>query len=188
MLARLTTNLENSISLSPTARKIPVALPASLADTLAVFDDLAPRATSSGQPLVAAIAGHPGMSIPDWLRPPAKAPRCVLLTGLQTQVANGLSRVSGRAGDDLFTTAMDLVSAGAETMVLSRWNVGGRVSIDLGLEFLRDHPVNTSSESSPSAAERWQRAVDLVTAEQPDFDHAKRRLRVDYASGRLRSG
>lgn len=173
-LARLTANLENAISLSPTARKIPVALPASLADTLAVFDDLAPRATSSGQPLVAAVAGHPGMSLPDWLRPPAKAPRCVLLTGLQTQVANGLSRVSGRAGHDLFTTAMDLVAAGAETLVLSRWNVGGRVSINLGLEFLRDQPIDSSTGSPPSAAERWQRAVDLVTNEQPDFDREPR--------------
>ena len=173
-LARLAANLDNAISLSPTARKIPVALPASLADTLAVFDDLAPRATSSGQPLVAAVAGHPGMSLPDWLRPPAKAPRYVLLTGLPTQVASGLSKVSGRAGHDLFTTAMDLVAAGAETLVLSRWNVGGRVSIDLGLEFLRDRPIDSATGSPPSAAERWQRAVDLVTAEQPDFNREPR--------------
>jgi CHAT domain-containing protein len=69
---------------------------------------------------------------------------------------------------------MDLVAAGAETLVLSRWNVGGRVSINLGLEFLRDQPIDTSMGSPPSAAERWQRAVDLVTNEQPDFDREPR--------------
>jgi len=151
-----------------------VPLPASLADTVAVFDDLTPRSTMSDQPMVAAVAGRPGMSFEDWLQPPAKMPRCVLLTGLQTGATSGTNKALGRAGDDLFTTAMNLAAAGAETAVLSRWNVGGRVSVDLGIEFLRDRHSVSPAGSLPTAAASWQRAVDLVTVEQPDFSREPR--------------
>jgi len=173
-LSRITTAVDEAVGLSPTARRIPVPLPASLADTVAVFDDLTPRSTMSDQPMVAAVAGRPGMSFEDWLQPPAKMPRCVLLTGLQTGATSGTNKALGRAGDDLFTTAMNLAAAGAETAVLSRWNVGGRVSVDLGIEFLRDRHSVSPAGSLPTAAASWQRAVDLVTVEQPDFSREPR--------------
>ena len=167
-LDRFTAAVPHAISLSPTAAKLPVSLAASLADTMAVFDDLAPRPADAGRPLVPAVAGRPGMSLADWLSPPAKAARCVLLTGLPTQFTGGPGKSAGRPGDDLFQTAMDLVAAGAETAVLSRWNVGGRTGLDLGIEFLRDRQLS-GTESLPPAAVSWRRAVRLVTAEQPDF-------------------
>jgi hypothetical protein len=108
------------------------------------------------------------MSLADWLLPPAKGARCVLLTGLPTQFGGGSGKVAGRPGDDLFQAAMDLAAAGAETAVLSRWNVGGRVGLDLGIEFLRDRRQQ-ENEGLASAAMSWRRAVQLVTAEQPDF-------------------
>lgn len=165
---RFTAAVAHSVCLSPTAAKLPVSLAASLADTIAIFDDLAPRPGDSGRPLVAAVAGRPGMSLSDWLLPPPKAARCVLLTGLPTQFAGGLGKPTGRPGDDLFQTAMDLAAAGAETVVLSRWSVGGRVALDLGIEFLRDQQ-QSGADGLPPAAASWQRAVRLVTAEQPDF-------------------
>lgn len=167
-LERFATAVDNAVCLSPTAAKLPVSLAASLVDTVAIFDDLAPRPGDVGRPLVPAVAGRPGMSLADWLLPPAKGARCVLLTGLPTQFGGGSGKVAGRPGDDLFQAAMDLAAAGAETAVLSRWNVGGRVGLDLGIEFLRDRRQQ-ENEGLASAAMSWRRAVQLVTAEQPDF-------------------
>ena len=62
----------------------------------------------------------------------------MVLTGLQTQFSAVPAKEPGRAGADLFQAAMDLAAAGAETMVLSRWNVGGQVALDLGISFLQD--------------------------------------------------
>lgn len=171
---RIITAVDHAVRLSPTAKKTPVALPASLADTVAVLDDLTLRSTKSDQPMVAAVAGRPGMSLNEWLRPPAKMPRCILITGLQTNAIDGNGNALDRPGSDLFTAAMDLVSAGAETALLSRWNVGGRVSADLGIEFLRDQQSMKPEGALPTAAASWQRAVDLVTAEQPDFSREPR--------------
>ena len=71
-------------------------------------------------------------------------------------------------------TAMDLVATGTETAVISRWNVGGRTAIDLGIEFIKDRQRETLRDTPLPAAVSWQRAVDLVTAEQPDFDQEPR--------------
>ena len=71
-------------------------------------------------------------------------------------------------------TAMDLVATGTETAILSRWNVGGRTAIDLGIEFIKDRQRETLRNTPLPAAVSWQRAVDLVTAEQPELDREPR--------------
>ena len=114
------------------------------------------------------------MSFKDWLAPPNKVTRCAVLTGLQTQAAGGLNKPTDRPGSDLFMTAMDLVATGTETAILSRWNVGGRTAIDLGIEFIKDRQRETLRDTPLPAAVSWQRAVDLVTAEQPELDREPR--------------
>jgi CHAT domain-containing protein len=69
---------------------------------------------------------------------------------------------------------MNLVATGTETAVISRWNVGGRTAIDLGIEFIKDRQRETLHDTPLPAAVSWQRAVDLVTAEQPDFNREPR--------------
>ena len=173
-LTRFTSGVRGSVCLSPTAAKTPAALAASLADTVAVFDDLTARPGENSRPLVAAVAGRPGLSLADWLVPPPKAARCVVLTGLQTQFSAVPAKEPGRAGADLFQAAMDLAAAGAETMVLSRWNVGGQVALDLGISFLQDRQGSEDHGPPPPAAVSWRRAVRLVTAERPDFQREPR--------------
>ena len=114
------------------------------------------------------------MSFKDWLAPPYKAARCAVLTGLQTQVSRGLNNSTDRPGSDLFMTAMDLVATGTETAVVSRWNVGGRTAMDLGIEFIKDRQRQTLRNTPLPAAVSWQRAVDLITAEKPDFNREPR--------------
>ena len=70
-------------------------------------------------------------------------------------------------------TAMDLMATGIETAILSRWNVGGRTAIDLGIEFIKDRQRETLRNIHFCRCS-WQRAVDLVTAEQPELDREPR--------------
>jgi CHAT domain-containing protein len=106
---------------------------------------------------------------------------------MKTEMADGLAKPSARPGDDLFTAATDLLAAGARTAVVSRWRVGGKMSVDLVEEFLRDldpAPDGARGAASPAAspAESWQRAVTVVTAEAPDVS---REPRVKQAPGEV---
>jgi hypothetical protein len=59
-------------------------------------------------------------------------------------------------GDELFFASCTLMSAGAETMLLSRWRVGGQSTLDLVREFMQELP-------HMAAAEAWQRSVHIAT-------------------------
>jgi len=173
-LDRVKTAIKDAVFLSQKGSKVPVSISASLADTLVIFDELSADGKITDRPLIAAHAGRPGMSFRDWLAPPYKVARCAVLTGLQTQVSGGLNKPTDRPGSDLFMTAMDLVATGTDTAIISRWNVGGRTAIDLGIEFIKDRQRETLSNTSLPAAVSWQRAVDIVTEEQPEFDREPR--------------
>ena len=174
LLDRVDTAIDDAVFLTSQTTKIPVSISASLADTLVIFDELTADGKVADRPLIAADAGRQGMSFKDWLAPPYKAARCAVLTGLQTQASGGLTQSTERPGSDLFMTAMDFVATGTETAVISRWNVGGRTAIDLGIEFIKDRQRDTLRDTPVPAAVSWQRAVDLVTAEQPDFNREPR--------------
>ena len=179
LLARVQAALPDALVLSSTETKDPVGGSASLADNLLVFDELPMPGMSANRPLIATHGGRPGMSFNEWLIAPAKTARCVVLTGMQTQASEGLNNLTAPPGNDLFMAAMDLIATGTETAVLSRWNVGGQIAIDLGIEFVKDRQHEAQQDTSLPAAESWQRAVDLVTAEQPDFDREPRIKVVD---------
>jgi hypothetical protein len=59
------------------------------------------------------------------------------------------------AGDDLFYSSCTLMSAGAETLLMSRWRVGGQSTLDIVREFAQELP-------HASAAEAWQRSVHVA--------------------------
>ena len=151
----------------------PPALTGSLCDTLVILDELAGEGPVSLRPLFAAQAVKGGLTFGDWLSPPRKRPHCIVLAGLQTEMAGGLAKIPSRPGDELFLAATDLLAAGARTLVVSRWRTGGKVSVDLVEEFVRDAAgepdENAADDVASRGAESWHRAVDVVTAEQPDL-------------------
>ncbi len=175
VIARFSAAFENVFAFSDGN---PPALTGSLCDTLVVLDELAGEGPISSRPLIAAPTPKGGMTFGDWLSPPHKRPSRVVLAGLQTEMAGGLAKASPRAGDDLFLAATDLLAAGARTAVLSRWRTGGKVSVDLVEEFVRDATVkaeeNAAELVASRAAESWHRAVDVVTSEQPDLTREPR--------------
>jgi hypothetical protein len=58
-------------------------------------------------------------------------------------------------GDELFFASCGLMSAGADTLLLSRWRVGGQSTLDLIREFAQELPHT-------AAADAWQRSVQLI--------------------------
>jgi tetratricopeptide (TPR) repeat protein len=154
---------------------IPPALVTGMCDALALFDESSADAAEGGI-LLPGAGSRPPITFTEWLEPPAKRPQVVLLPGLQTAMANGFTktRPSGRPGEELFMTAVDLMAAGSSTAVLARWRVGGGSTVDLMTEFLRDVTAIPQGRPRPPASESWRRAVDLVTAERPDLDREPR--------------
>lgn len=155
---------------------MPTMPAAALCDGLVVLDeiDLTGDAPISSRHLFGRAAERfaRGGTFGDWLSPPRKRPTRVLLAGTQTPIAWGLTKPVVRPGEELFMAATDLLAAGARTAVMSRWRMGGRSSVDLFAEFLRD-----TDDGSATPATSWARAVEVVTREEPDVA-LEPRLRV----------
>jgi hypothetical protein len=165
---RMTAAVERCQPLPVAAAGPPPALVAALFSDLAICEELGGEGPIASRPLLQAAAGSGGMTFADWLAPPLKRTRLILLPGLQTAMAGGLAKLPARPGEDLFVAATDLLAAGSETAVVSRWRMGGKVAADLMTEFLRDMTAPSPDGTFPTAAASWQRAVDLAGAEEPD--------------------
>ena len=169
---QLAGSVDHALVLPPPVPAPSMPLVASLFDTLVVFDELAGDGPTATRPLCSTQSGKPAMTFGDWLSPPSKRPQCVVLPGFQSAMAGGLAKLPTRPGEDLFQAVTDLVAAGGRTVVVSRWRMGGKTSVDLVEEFLRDRQI--AETDVPAAAESWQRAVEMAMAEQPDMGREPR--------------
>jgi tetratricopeptide (TPR) repeat protein len=174
LLERMTAAVERSQPLALPLPGPPPALVAALFDDLAIFEELGSEGPVATRPLIPAATGSGGMTFADWLAPPLKRTRRILLPGLQTAMAGGLAKLPARSGEDVFIAATDLLAAGSQTAVVSRWRMGGKLAADLMAEFLRDVTGPAPDGESPAAAASWQRAVDVAMAEEPDPEREPR--------------
>ncbi len=172
LAARLTQSLHRPWLLGHAADTA-LLLQASLVDTLLVFDELPGDGSVAARPLALGWPGRTGMTFGEWVASPRKRPHMVLLPGYQSAAAGGLTRMPARPGNDLFLAATDLLAAGARTVLVSRWPMGGRSTVHLMEEFVADHQHHPPSGSG-SAAESWHRAVDIVSSEEPDIEREPR--------------
>ena len=168
--AEITAGIDNAVVFEPAASGPPPAFVGSLFDTLVIYDELAPAGPGGPWPLLTAAGPRPGIAPADWLASPPKRPRRVILPGVQSAMAGGLAKPPARPGADLFLPAIDLIAAGGQTVLLSRWRGGGPVANALVHEFLRE----TVGRDALPAPQAWQRAVDVVTPERPDLDREPR--------------
>jgi hypothetical protein len=169
-VATMTAGLERAITLELPTAGPPAALVGSLFDTLVVYEEAGIAEPTGGTPLLSAGQGRSGMTLADWLAPPPKRPRRIVLPGLTTAMGGGLLSTPARAGEELFLATTDLLAAGATTALVSRWRTGGGVSGELVREFLQE----TTGPGGIPAAEAWQRAVEIVTPERPDLEREPR--------------
>ncbi len=172
--ARLAGSIDRAVVLPTPAPAAPMPLVASLVDTLVVFDELSGDGPVATRPLFSLQSGKPAMTFGDWLGSPSKRPRCIVLPGFQSAMAGGLTKLPARPGEEIFLAVTDLVAAGGRTTLVSRWRMGGKTSIDLVEEFLRDRTGGDGEAEPPPVAESWQRAVEMATAEQPDVGREPR--------------
>jgi hypothetical protein len=139
-----------------------------MCDVLVVLDEV--NVAGEGPVGLRGLFGRPpdrgakaGVTFNDWLASPHKRPLRVIVPGLQSAMATGLTKPSARPGEELFIATTDLLAAGARTAVVSRWRMGGKSATDLVTEFVRD-----TDDPAAIPAASWRRAVDLVSPEEPD--------------------
>lgn len=147
--------------IAPKPPLAPGSLVASTIDRLIVLDDIedsergpydwAPTRYDAGKPMSALSA---------YATLPWAGPQQVVLPGYHTPVARGLK--GGGTGDEVFLSVMGLMASGSRTILISRWRTGGQTSYDLIREFVQELPHT-------SAANAWQRAVQLVTTTDLDL-------------------
>jgi hypothetical protein len=153
---------------APTVLDIPTAAPtpmlASLLDSLVVLADVDAETPDplAWAPLPLDRAEQHG-ALRNWLTLPASGPQRVLLPGMHTIAERGgktprrrgADAAANLPGNELFYASCGLMSAGAQTVLLSRWRVGGQSTLDLVREFAQELPHT-------SAADAWQRSVQLL--------------------------
>ncbi|HVK79767.1 MAG TPA: CHAT domain-containing protein, partial [Verrucomicrobiae bacterium] len=136
-------------------------------DRLIVLDDIddAERGPYEWSP-IRRDAGKPGGALSNWATLPWAGPQQVILPGFHTPVENGLKR-GGLAGDEIFLSVMGLMASGSRTVLISRWRTAGQSAYDLTREFVQELPHT-------SAANAWQRAVQVVAATDLDLPREMR--------------
>jgi hypothetical protein len=138
----------------------PSPLIASLLDALVVLADVDANGTDpfAWAPLPIDRGGQAG-TLDQWLAIAGEGPQRIMLPGMHTLAERGgkASRRKGAPppGSELFNASCALMSAGAETILLSRWRVGGQSTLDLVREFAQELP-------HAAAANAWKRSVQVA--------------------------
>lgn len=151
------------------------ALYATRFNTLVILDELKTPGNYYALAPVPYDAGRSGSFISDWYKLPWGHPRVVILAGLHT-LAEGMGANTKKnrpasvvPGDDLFFTSLALMDSGADTVILSRWNMGGGASAILAKLFLL-------RLRETSAADAWRNAVlilaesEILASDEPKID------------------
>lgn len=157
----------------------PVASPlaASVAEWLVVLDDVETRAPGplAWAPLPVDRNSEQG-TLAQWLALAGTGPQRIVMPGMHTPAERGgkTSRRQSTAappGQELFLASCTLMAAGAETVLMSRWRVGGQSTLDLTRELLQELPF-----TAPAAA--WQRCIQIA-ADTPVDPVTELRVKAD---------
>lgn len=96
-----------------------------------------------------------------WGTLPWGAPRLMIFPGFRSSAENSLK--NNKNGNEFFYPIMQMMSTGAETILISRWRIGGKTTYDLLNFFMKNQ------ESMPMT-QAWKRALEDLR--QTDFDPA----------------
>ncbi|HEX3998901.1 MAG TPA: hypothetical protein VHX65_10150 [Pirellulales bacterium] len=155
---------------------LPAASPlyASLFDGMVVFDEVNNSTTSDKghyewDPIPLDRVRNSGTLL-QWFSLPWKSPTTLILPGYRTPAENAL-RTGAGSGGDMFLNLCGLMSTGTRTVLLSRWRTGGQTSYDLVRQFIQELPYS-------SAADAWQRSVEMLIETPLDLNREPRVKRV----------
>jgi hypothetical protein len=169
--------IDNVLPLAHRFDKLPVpsGLFAAACDRLVVLSELAPRAPGpyAWSP-TAAESGRAGSTLEDWFALPWPRPAEIVLPGFHTPAESGLR--TGGTGNELFLATSGLMACGARSILISRWPLGGSSTSRLLGEYVQELPFT-------SAAEAWQRSVQLAGAHPVDPDREPRLTKSGWDDG-----
>lgn len=158
-IERVRAALPGSMKL-PNKLPVPASVYVTMCDRLIALHDIADQGSDAyGWSPIESERGKPSNNLASWFTLPWGGPQQVILPGFHTPAENSLKKAG--TGEDLFLAACGLMANGARTILISRWNVGGRSSYELVREFAQELPHS-------SAAASWQRSVQLLRAADLD--------------------
>ena len=108
---------------------------------------------------------RPGDDLASWIGFPWHGPQQIVLSGFSSAI-EGKGRAKAN-GDDLFLLTCGLMGSGTRTVLLSRWRVGGQVTLDLTREF-------SLQMGKIPAVDAWRRATDLLRDSELDLQREPR--------------
>lgn len=99
-------------------------------------------------------------NLASWSNLPRNGPQRLIYAGAHTVAENGGKTSRKRSklsspGSELFLASCSLLSSGAQTVLLSRWKVGGQSTLEIVREFVQEIPKST-------AADAWQRCIEVA--------------------------
>ena len=152
--------LSNPIDL-PIPTPVATSLIGSFLDTLVVLDeiDIDPNQPLAWSPISQGRSKRQ-TGLEQWLRLPQFGPQRIILPGVHTIAERGgktskRKKVTAIPGEELFLASCGLLSTGAQTVLLSRWRVGGQSTLEIMREFIQELPHT-------SAADAWQRSIQVA--------------------------
>lgn len=159
-LAPLAETLTNRIDF-PQNPPVPSPVLSTLLDEMLVLDesDIELEDPLAWNPIPGRKDGDAGM-LANWTELPPLGPQRMIFPATHTIAENAgrmgrKRREAGPPGSELFLSSCGLMSSGAQTILLSRWRVGGQSTLDLMREFVQELPRT-------SAADAWQRCIEVA--------------------------
>ncbi len=145
----------------------PSPLVGAMFDGLIVLDDLTDTQSGYDWSPIPLERGKGAGSLAAWMTLPWKDVDQFVLPGYHTAAENALKSPGSSPGNELFQSTMGMMACGARTALVSRWRTGGQSAIELTREFVQELPFVTAAES-------WQRAVQLISQSPLDADSEPR--------------
>ena len=145
----------------PTPSPVPTPVIATALDAIVVLDefDIERDEPFAWSPLPVGRSSSEN-DLSAWLSLPRIGPQRLVYAGAHTVAENGGKTSRRRSntsppGSELFLASCGLLSSGAQTVLLSRWKVGGQSTLEIVREFVQELPRN-------SAADAWQRCIEVA--------------------------
>jgi hypothetical protein len=125
-----------------------------------------------------------GSAFGEWLRLPWGGPRLVMLSGYHTSAESAMQH-NGELGDggELFIPLTALLSCGADTIIIGRWQSGGQSSYNIIENFLKVREQTTGKTSEQNVINTLEQSAQ--TREQNTISQAWQRAVLETASAKL---
>ncbi len=166
-LAILKTVLPN-IETMTSVGKAPTSLLSASTDKLIAWSDEWKSTPLNGSnfSLIPDTNSKPGHSLVDWHLLPWSGPRQIIVPQFSSDAADGLKSKNAN-GQELFQLACHTIACGAQTLLVSRWNVGNSSSFQASTEF-------AAASTTLSAIDALQQTIEKIKSLPLDVSETSR--------------